>query len=81
MQPADHVHLGDAGAERFLHRRDDLVDRALEGMRIALLRREGAELTGENADVRVVDVAIEDVGGDVAVLPLADGVGHDAERV
>ena len=63
------------------HRADDIVDRALESVGISLFRRERAELAGENADVRVIDVAIQDVGGDVAVLLLAHRAGHDAQSV
>ena len=48
---------------------DDFVDRLFESVRVAFLGGEGAKLAGEDADVGVVDVAIEDVGGDVAVFP------------
>ncbi len=68
-------------AQCVLHGHDDLIDRLLKGMCVAFARGEGAELTGENADVRVIDVAVVDVGGEVAVLPLPHRVGHDAERV
>ncbi len=68
-------------SERFLHGGDDVVDRALEGVSVALLGRERAKLAGENAEVRVIDVAIQDVGRHVAVLLLADRAGHDSERV
>ena len=42
---------------------------------------EGAELAAQDADVGVVEIEIEDVGGDVAVLALADVIGEVAERV
>ena len=60
-------------AQRVLHGGDDFIDRELKGMRVALPRRERAELAREDADVRVVDVAIVNVGREVAVLPLAHG--------
>ena len=81
MKPADHVHFGDAAGQRFLHRGDDLIDRAFKRVRVAFLRGESAELAGEDADVGVVDVTIEDVGRDVAVLPLAHHARHDPERI
>jgi hypothetical protein len=81
MQPADHVHFGDAAGQRFSHRGDDLIDRAFKSMWVALLRGKGAELAGEDADIGIVDVTIKDVGRDVTVLPLAHGAGHDPESV
>ena len=68
-------------AECFPHGVDDFVDRVFKSMRIAFLRGEGAELAGEHADVGVVDVAIENVGRDVAVFSLPHGAGHDPESV
>ncbi len=68
-------------ASGFLDRGHNFVDRAFKGVGVALLGRESAELAGEDTDVGVVDVAIEDVGGDVAVLSLPHGAGHDPERI
>jgi len=62
--------LRDPSRERLLHGRDDVIDRALERMRIAFLGRESAKLTGENAEIRVIDVAIQDIGRDVSILLL-----------
>ena len=81
MQPADHVNLGDPLLHRTAHGGDDLRNRHLKRVRVALARGERAELAGEDADVRVVDVAIENVGGDVAVLALAHEVRDRADRV
>ena len=53
----------------------------LEGVRIALARAESAELAGEDAEVRVVDVLIVNVRGDVAVLPFANHIGDHPERI
>src|SRR4051812_41826075 len=50
-------------------------------MRIAFARSESAELTREDADVRVVDVAVVNVGGEVAILSLAHVARDDPERV
>ena len=81
MQPADHVHFGDAEPSASSTPRDDFIDRLLESVGVALFRGESAELAGENADVGVVDVTIVDVGGVVAVLSLAHRARHDAERI
>ena len=81
VQPADHVNLGDAERQRRAHFLDDLIDGELEGVRVAFPGAERAELAGEHAEVRVVDVLIVNVSRDVPVLPLADRVGHGAKRV
>jgi hypothetical protein len=81
MQPADHVHFGNPAGERFPDRLDDFIGGMFESMGITLFCRESAELAGEDADIGVIDVAIEDIGGDVAVLPFPHRAGHDAEGV
>src|SRR5712691_5999013 len=62
VETADHMNFRDACRERFLDRGDNLVNRALERMRVALFRGEGAKLAREDTDVRIVDVAIKDIG-------------------
>src|SRR2546423_10274779 len=81
MQATDHVYFGDPGRERFLDCGNNILDRTLERVRVPFLRRECAKLAGKDADVRVIDVAIEDVGGDVAVFAFPDCARHDAEGV
>ena len=69
-------------------KRDRLVDLSkdlLEAEDVALGRSDGtierAEVAARDADVRVVDVAIDDVGDDaVGVLACADLVGQPAEE-
>jgi hypothetical protein len=46
---------------------------------VALLAGEGAELAAQDAVVRVVDVAVEDVAGPVAVLTAVDQIRDGAE--
>ena len=81
MQSTHHVHLGDPEPESFAHRTHDFVDRVLERVGIAFLGSKSAELAGENADVRIVDVAIVNVGREVAVLSLAYDIGHHSQRI
>ena len=81
VQSPHHVDLRDPSRERLLHGRDDVIDRALERMRIAFLGRESAKLTGENAEIRVIDVAIQDIGRDVSILLLPHGARQDPESV
>ena len=58
---------------------DDLVERHRVGARLVLLRREGAEVAGRDAHVRVVDVRVPDEVRGVAVALLAHVVGELAE--
>src|SRR2546423_13538193 len=81
MQTADHVYLRDPEWERFRHGLNDLAGCVLKGMGIAFFGGERAKLTGEDADIRIVDVTIVNVGGDVAVLSLSHDVREHAERV
>ena len=81
MQPADHVHFRYAETKRFTDRADDLFNCVLEGVGIAFLGGEGAELAGEHANVGVIDVTIVDVSGVVPVLLLAHDIGDKPERV
>src|SRR5205814_1797594 len=65
-------------ADLVLHHADDVLDRVLEGARLAGLAREAAEGAREHADVRGRDVAIDD---EVDAVALATGfrvVGHTA---
>src|SRR2546423_3913558 len=81
VKTADHVHLGDTGGERFFDGGDNIIDRALESMGVPLLRCKGAKLAGKDADVRVINVAIQDVSRDVAVFPLTHRTCHYAQGV
>jgi hypothetical protein len=50
-------------------------------MRVTLPGSKGAELTRENADVRIVDVSIQDIRGPIPVFPLPDNIGDQPQRV
>src|SRR2546430_14908763 len=81
MQPADNVQLRDAQRQRFARLLNDFVRGQLETVLVALLAREGAELAAQDAVVRVVDVAVDDVAGAAAVLALVYKVGDGADRI
>ena len=81
MQPADHVDLRDPEFQPRARLFHDLVDAHLKGVRLALFRAERAELTREDAVVRVIDVLVVDVGRDVPVFALAQDVGDRAQAV
>ncbi len=82
MQSADDVHFGRALVVGLLRLARHLVDVVGE-LALLLVRaaRKGAELAAQDADVGVVEIEIEDVGRDVAVLALAHVIGEIAERV
>ena len=60
---------------------DDLLDGELEAVGVALLAGEGAELAAQDAVVRVVDVAVDDVAGAAAHFALAGEVGDGADGI
>ena len=81
MQSADDVQFGDAELQRFPRLFNDLLDGQLEAVGVAFLARERAELAREDAIVRVVDVAVDDVAGAVAGFFLARQIGDGADGV
>jgi hypothetical protein len=75
MVAADDVDLTNVR----LDHADDVLDRVLEGARLALLLGEVAERAGEDADVRRVDVPVDDEVDPVAGLLALDVIRHAAE--
>ena len=68
MQSADDVQFRDAELQRLARLLDNFLDGKLEAVGVAFLARERAELAGQDAVIRVVDVAVDDVAGAVADL-------------
>ena len=81
VQAADDVQFGDANIQGFAGLLDDLVHGELEAVGVALFAGEGAELAGEDAVVRVVDVTVDDVVEAIARLFLAGEVGDGADGI
>ena len=81
MQSANDVQFRDAELQRFARLLNHLRDAQLEAVRVALLARERAELAGEDAVVRVVEVAIDDVAGAITDLLLPREIGDGPEGV
>ena len=81
VQTANHVHLRDSKGERIAYDSDNFVNRVFESVRIAFLGGKSAELARENANVRVIDVSIVNVGGVVAVLSFTNNAGNHPEPV
>src|ERR1700730_15419699 len=81
MKTAHHMNFCDPKTSGLGNCVNNFLDRALESVGIAFFGSECAKLTGENSNVGIVDVAIENVGGIVAILLLAHRAGNDAKRV
>ena len=81
METTHHVHFSNPEAACFFDSADDVVDCSFERMGIAFFGGERAELAGENTDIGVIDVAIQDIGGVVAILLFAERICDDSERV
>src|SRR5262249_52910392 len=65
MQASLHQHAGAAEGDRFVDLFADFVYCAHIGIRCARSPVEGAERADDVADVRIVDIAVDDVGDDV----------------
>ncbi len=81
MQSADDVQFRDAELQRLARLLDHLRNRQLETVGVAFLARERAELAGEDAVVRVVDVAVDDVAGAIADFLLSREISDCADGV
>ena len=80
MQSALHQNAGAAERNRLVNLVADFVDRAHVSVRRARPAIERAERAHDVADVRVVDVAVDDVGDDVVRMSsLANFVGGHAD--
>jgi hypothetical protein len=82
MQPTLHQHSRATKSNRLINLGADFVDGAhisIGGTGAAIKR---AESTNDVTDVRVIDVAIDDVGDDVLGMPaLTDFVGGSTSAV
>src|SRR5262249_26917772 len=79
--PRLDADLGRAEIARLLRAPHHLRDRQEVALLLAVVSAERAERAVLDADVREVDVAIDDVGHDVARLPPPELVGDQGERV
>ena len=81
MDSADDVQFGAAVFGRLSAPGENLLVGHQERLLVARLATIGAELAAIEADVRRVEVGVEVVVDDVAVLPAADLVGQFAQPV
>ena len=81
MQPADDVHLGAAVVDRFASAGQDLLVAHGVPLRVAQVGAERAERAAIDADVGRVQMRVDVVVGEVAVVALAHQVGQFAHLV
>src|SRR5437879_8676831 len=81
MQSADNVQLGNAQRQRLARFLHDLVSAQLEAVFVAFLAGERAELAAQDAVVRIVDVAVDDVAGAAPILALVHKIRDGADGV
>ena len=58
-----------------------IIDTAGDGILAEFPSAESAELTSEQADIRVIDILIVNVGRYVPIFPLANHIGDRSDRV
>ena len=80
VQAADDVQLGRPALVRLPRPLHDLIVVHHIGASFAQVGPERAEVARVDADIRRVDVRVDVVVAEIAVVPLADQVGHRAER-
>jgi len=81
VQTSHHVNLRDPNLERISHGGHNFISGQLKRMRFAFLGPKGAELTRKQTDIRVVDVAVVNVGRDIAINALTKDVGDGPKTV
>ena len=81
VQPADDVHFGAAGVDGFLAASQNLLVAHQVAFGFAQVGPERAKNAAVDADIRRIQVRVDVVVGEVAVLPLAHQVGQLADLV
>ncbi len=80
MKPALHQHAGTAEVDRFIDAFADLVDGMNICVRLSGPAVKRAKRADDVADVGIINVAIDDVGNDIArILSLAYLIGRKAD--
>ena len=81
MKTPDHMDFGYPELKRLTGGLDDLRDGEFEGVRVAFPGTKGAELARKNANVGIIDVPIQDIGGAIPVFSLPNDVGDQTECI
>src|SRR5260370_340874 len=81
METSDHMDLSDSLTQSVSRRAFNLRNRHLEGVRIASACTERAKLAGEDANIGIIDVAVQDIGCPVAVFAFTDDICYLTEGI
>src|SRR5262245_26807809 len=81
MESADDVQFGDPKVKRFAGFLNNFINRKLETIRVALFTGKGAELAAENAIIRIIDIAINDIASPVADPALASEISDGTKCI
>ena len=81
MKAADHMNFGYPELKRLTGGLNDLGDGEFEGVRVAFPGTKGAELARKNANIGIVDVPIQDIGGAIPVFSLPNDIGDQTECI
>ena len=81
MKSTHHMHFCNPETERLTSGVDYFRDSKLEGMRVSFPGSEGAELTREKADIRVIDVPVQDVTCAIPIFPFPNNIRDHPNRI
>jgi len=81
MQSTDHMNFRYPELKRLTSGLNDLWYSEFEGVRIAFPGTKGAELARKNANIGVVNVTVQDIGGAIPVFPLPNDVGDQTKCI
>ena len=81
MKAAHHMHFGDPKFKRLTGRFDDVGDGQFERMRVALSGAKRAELARKKANIGIIDIPIQNVGGAIPIFSLPNNVGDEPECI
>jgi len=75
------MNLGYPELKRLTSGLNDLWDGEFEGVRVAFPGTKGTELARKNANIGVVNVTVQDIGGTIPVFPLPNDVGDQTKCI
>src|ERR1700722_14119136 len=81
MKPSNHMNFGYPELKRLTGGLNNLWDGEFKGVRVAFPGTKGAELARKNANIGIVDVTVQDIGGAIPVFPLPNDVGDQTKCI
>ena len=81
MQTANHVDFRDPLTKRVSNRGHDFFYGLFKSVSVPFFCRKCAELTGENANIRIVDVTVVDVGSVISIFSFSHRRRHNPKGI